>query len=98
MHDGKFPWNYLGCPLEEILRDIDMTVDEFVKVCDRFTNKRLFLRDSTGALLKDRDGNLTKVNYDNDEVSQAGAQGVAAELTATLSAGPARPSPRGNGS
>lgn len=65
MHDGKFPWLYLGCPLEEILNDIDMTVEEFVKVCDRFTNKKLFLCDSRGNLVKDKDGNLTKINYDN---------------------------------
>ena len=42
-HDGKFPWTYLGKPLEEILDEIDMTLDEFVAVCDRFTNKRLFV-------------------------------------------------------
>jgi N-acetyl sugar amidotransferase len=65
MHDGKFPWSYLGVPLEAVLEDIDMTLDEFVKVCDRFTNKKLFLCDARGNLVKDRDGNLTKVNYDN---------------------------------
>lgn len=63
-HDGKFPWVYLGEPLEETLRDIDMTVDEFTRVCDRFTNKRLFVCDSRGNLVRDRDGNLTKINYD----------------------------------
>jgi len=65
LHDGKFPWNYLGTSLEEILRDIGMTLDEFVAVCDRFTNKKLFITDSRGNLVKDREGNLTKVNYDN---------------------------------
>lgn len=64
-HDGKFPWNYLGCSLDRILREMDMTVDDFVKVCDRFTNKKLFVCDANGKLLKDRDGNLTKINYDN---------------------------------
>jgi len=67
LHDGKFPWVYLGCPLEEILKEIDMSLDEFIKVCDRFTNKKLFVCDSRGNLLKDKDGNLTKINYDNDE-------------------------------
>lgn len=65
MHDGRFPWTYLGKQLEEILAPIDMTVEEFVKVCDRFTNKKLFVRNSKGELVKDRHGNLTKVNYDN---------------------------------
>ena len=63
--DGKFPWSYLGKPLPEILEPLEMTVDEFVTVCDRFTNKKLFKRDGAGKLVKDRHGNLTKVNYDN---------------------------------
>lgn len=65
MHDGKFPWEYLGMPLEKIVKDIDMTVEEFINVCDRFTNKKLFVCDARGNRVKDRDGNLTKVNYDN---------------------------------
>lgn len=64
-HDGKFPWEYLGCPLETILNDIDMTLEEFIKVCDRFTNKKLFVCDARGNLVKDKHGNLTKINYDN---------------------------------
>jgi N-acetyl sugar amidotransferase len=63
--DGKFPWTYLGCPLEEILDEIDMSVDEFVTVCDRFTNKKIFVCDGQGRLVKDRHGNLTKLNHDN---------------------------------
>lgn len=65
LHDGKFPWTYLGVPLKEVLDRIQMSVDEFIRVCDRFTNKKLFLCDSRGQLIKDAAGNLTKVNYDN---------------------------------
>jgi len=65
MHDGKFPWAYLGTPIEEIVKSIDMTLDEFVRICDRFTNKKLFECDARGNLIKDRAGNLTKINYDN---------------------------------
>ncbi len=72
-HDGKFPWVYLGCPLEEILRDIDMTLEKFIKVCDRFTNKKLFVCDSRGNLVKDKDGHLTKINYDNVVATAPGA-------------------------
>jgi hypothetical protein len=50
-----------------VLDEIDMSLDDFVLVCDRFTNKKLFLRDARGELIKDRRGNLTKVNYDNAE-------------------------------
>jgi N-acetyl sugar amidotransferase len=64
-HDGRFPWTYLDKPLEDILAPLDLTVDDFVKICDRFTNKAIFVRDARGQLVKDRHGNLTKTNYDN---------------------------------
>ncbi|MGE0444223.1 MAG: hypothetical protein AB7P99_03280 [Vicinamibacterales bacterium] len=44
-----------------------MTLDEFVAVCDRFTNKKLFVCDANGQLVRDRRGNLTKINYDNGD-------------------------------
>ena len=64
-HDGKFPWSYLGKPLEDILGEFDMTVDEFVRICDRWTNKKLFKTDHDGKLVKDRHLNLTKLIHDN---------------------------------
>ena len=63
--DGKFPWTYLGKPLEQILEPIEMSVEEFIKVCDRFTNKKIFRKNGAGELLKDRHGNLEKINTDN---------------------------------
>lgn len=63
--DGKFPWSYLGKPLAEILEPLGMTNEEFIKICDRFTNKKIFKRDAAGALVKDRHGNLEKINNDN---------------------------------
>jgi N-acetyl sugar amidotransferase len=63
--DGLFPAEYLGKPLERILEPLDMTVDEFIRVCDKFTNKKIFKRDVSGNLVKDKRGNLTKLNYDN---------------------------------
>lgn len=65
MHDGRFPKEYLGVPLARVLEDIGMSHEEFVRICDRFTNKKLFVCDARGNLVKDRDGNLTKINYDN---------------------------------
>lgn len=64
-HDGKFPWTYLGKPIKEILAEIDMGLDEFIAICDRFTNKKLFACDAKGRLIKDSHGNLTKLNDDN---------------------------------
>jgi len=63
--DGLFPWEYLGKTLEDILRPMDMTVEEFIRLCDRFTNKKIFQRSTDGTLIKDRDGNLSKINEDN---------------------------------
>lgn len=63
--DGKFPWSYLGKPLKAILEPLDMTTEEFIAICDHFTNKKIFARNSDGSLKKDAQGNLTKLNYDN---------------------------------
>ncbi|MGP1717945.1 MAG: N-acetyl sugar amidotransferase [Methylophilus sp.] len=63
--DGKFPWTYLGKPIEKILEPLDMSVDEFIKICDKFTNKKIFKKDASGSLIKDKYGNLEKINYDN---------------------------------
>ncbi len=65
MHDGKFPWTYLDKPVDKILEPMDLSVDEFIQICDRFTNKKIFKKDAHGKLLKDRHGNLTKINDDN---------------------------------
>lgn len=60
-HDGKFPLSYLGKTLEKILEPLDITVEEFVKICDKFTNKKLFKTDARGELIKDKYGNLIKL-------------------------------------
>lgn len=75
--DGKFPWTYLGKPIEEILAHIDMTLDEFIKICDQFTNKKIFKTDARGNLIKDKNGNLVKLQYpevaENDLILVKGA-------------------------
>ena len=65
LHDGKFPWTYLGKSLEDILMPLDIDVARFQRICDQFTNKRLFNADENGNLIRDRFANLTKVNDDN---------------------------------
>jgi N-acetyl sugar amidotransferase len=65
LHDGRFPWEYLGYSLDETLHEINMTIEEFQAVCDRFTNRKLFEVDRHGDLVHDSDGSLVKVNYDN---------------------------------
>lgn len=63
--DGRFPWEYLGKHLADVLEPLEISVDEFIRICDNFTNKKIFRRDVAGNLLKDRHGNLTKLNADN---------------------------------
>ena len=40
--DGNYPATYLGVSLEEILDEIDTTVEEYNQVIERFYNKELF--------------------------------------------------------
>ena len=42
-----------------------MTRDEFLKAVDKFINKDLFKKDENGNLVRDSEGNLEKINYDN---------------------------------
>lgn len=70
-HDGKFPWTYLGKPVEEILEPLNIPLDEFIRVCDRFTNKKIFVTDSRSNLVKDRHGNLTKIDYPDIRESES---------------------------
>ena len=58
--EGRFPWEYLGKSLQEILDPLDLGVPEFEAICDRFTNKALFVLESDGTLKKDRHRNLQK--------------------------------------
>ena len=62
-YEGKLPERYLN----EFLDQWDMSRDEFFKIADKFTNKELFKKDENGILLRDKLGNLEKINYDNLE-------------------------------
>lgn len=64
-HDGKYPWTYLNKPLDQILNRIEITIEEFDEICNRFTNKDLFLRDKNGKFVRDSSNSLIKINYEN---------------------------------
>lgn len=51
--------------VDEFLKKWNMTFDQFLEICNKFTNKDLFKKDSLGNLLRDENLNLTKINYDN---------------------------------
>ena len=59
--EGKIPEQYLA----EYLKDFEMTREDFSKCTDKFTNKDLFKKDENGNLIRDKNGNLEKINYDN---------------------------------
>ena len=44
---------------------MEITKEEFYKIVDKFANKDLFKKDQDGNLLRDKDGNLEKLQYDN---------------------------------
>ena len=62
-HEGKLPEKFL----DEFLDQWEMDREEFLDICDKFTNKELFKKDENGILLRDKLGNLEKINYDNLE-------------------------------
>ena len=41
-HDGEFPNFYLKLSLEEVLQNINLSVEQFMVICDKFTNPQLF--------------------------------------------------------
>ena len=61
-HDGRFPWTYLGVPLEDVLGPVGMDVLEFVELCDRFATVNLFQTDADGKLMKRADGSPQRIN------------------------------------
>lgn len=65
--DGAYPQTCLGKPLTEILRPLGLNKKEFDQICDRFTNKSLFLSSNDGELIRNVDGSPIKTNYDNLE-------------------------------
>ena len=60
-YEGKIPTKYLT----EFLNDTGLTHDEFLKVCEKFTDKSLFKKDTNGNLLIDENGNIEKIHFDN---------------------------------
>jgi len=62
LKSGKFPEEYLGYKLSEILNEINCTREEFIRICDKFTNKSLFMCNNKNELIKDDKLNLILKN------------------------------------
>ena len=54
--EGQVPWKYTP----DLLEYLSISEGEFTAVLDRFTNRRLFVTDEAGKLVKDEKGNLTR--------------------------------------
>lgn len=54
--DGRFPRTYLGKSLGEILSPLNVTIEEFMDTCDRFTNYNIFRTNASGQLVRREDG------------------------------------------
>jgi imidazole glycerol phosphate synthase glutamine amidotransferase subunit len=78
-YDGRVPRRYL----DEFLREMQADEAWFFKICDVFTSRTAFVRGEDRRPLRDADGELVKINYDNDEPP--------AELQARLATVAARP-------
>jgi N-acetyl sugar amidotransferase len=60
-YEGKIPTKYYN----EFLNDFELTEQQFLKICDKFTNKSLFKTDKDGNLIRDKFNNIQKIAYDN---------------------------------
>jgi len=60
-YEGKIPLKYF----DEFLEDFELTKNEFLSICDKFTNKVLFRTNSDNELIRDENDNIEKIKYDN---------------------------------
>jgi N-acetyl sugar amidotransferase len=54
--DGMYPSTYLGIPLDETINKIDLSLEDFNLICDKFTNRAIFQTDEAGELIRRKDG------------------------------------------
>jgi len=59
--EGKIPKKYY----DEFLHDYNLTEEEFLDICEKFTNKEIFKTNSDGSLLRDKNNDIEKIKYDN---------------------------------
>lgn len=64
-NEGKIPTK----TLDEFLNEAKINFKEFLKICEKFTNKKLFKTDKKGNLIRDKNHNIEKLKFDNTEKS-----------------------------
>ena len=60
-NEGKIPRQYL----KQFLEFADISMDEFLEICAKFTNKKIFKVDDQQNIIQDENGEVTKLKYDN---------------------------------
>tara|TARA_B100001540_G_C15418341_1_gene466564 strand:- start:106 stop:633 length:528 start_codon:yes stop_codon:yes gene_type:complete len=60
-NEGKIPRKYL----EQFLNFADISMEEFLEICDKFTNKNIFKTDAEGKIVRDEFGEVIKMKFDN---------------------------------
>jgi N-acetyl sugar amidotransferase len=60
-HEGRIPVKYL----DEFLKEAEISYEEFIIICEKYTDKKLFKKDKNGKLLRNQEGNIEKISYDN---------------------------------
>ena len=53
--ERSFPRAYLGRDLVDILAEIDLPLEKFIEICDKFTNRKIFKCKPNGELIKNDD-------------------------------------------
>jgi len=61
-HEGKIPRKFL----KKFLEFADLTMEEFLEICNKFTNKEIFKVDENMNIVRDSNGEVIKLKYDND--------------------------------
>ena len=59
--EGKFLKSYMGKDIKNILGEIGISQKEYIEICDKFTNKKIFKCDKNGKLIKDKSNNLIRI-------------------------------------
>jgi N-acetyl sugar amidotransferase len=60
-YEGKIPTKYL----DEFFNEFELSKEEFLQICEKFTNKEIFKTDKNSNLLRDENDNIEKISYDN---------------------------------
>ncbi len=60
-NEGKIPRKYL----DQFLDFADISMEEFLEICDKFTNKNIFKTDAEWKIVRDEFGEVIKMKFDN---------------------------------